>query len=81
MWGHFAPQLRAGWHYAESGKLVTFGIQPTRAETGYGYISTGRRSRAKAAAGRFSRFVEKPDTARRNVTLLPENISGIPEFS
>lgn len=43
--------------FAEAGKLVTFGIVPTIAETGYGYI--------KAAAGEGPRavegFVEKPD--------------------
>lgn len=44
---------------AEAGKLVTFGIVPTAAETGYGYI--------KAAIGEgvraVDRFVEKPDQA------------------
>jgi mannose-1-phosphate guanylyltransferase/mannose-6-phosphate isomerase len=44
---------------AETGRLVTFGIVPTGAETGYGYI--------KAAAGEgvrsVERFVEKPDAA------------------
>ncbi|MGR4893936.1 mannose-1-phosphate guanylyltransferase/mannose-6-phosphate isomerase [Stenotrophomonas sp. LARHCG68] len=44
---------------AEQGKLVTFGIQPTAPETGYGYI--------KAVAGdgprTIERFVEKPDLA------------------
>jgi len=44
---------------AEQGKLVTFGIQPTAPETGYGYI--------KAVAGdgprAIERFVEKPDLA------------------
>ncbi len=44
---------------AEQGKLVTFGIQPTAPETGYGYIkaTTGEGPRA------IERFVEKPDLA------------------
>ena len=44
---------------AERGKLVTFGIQPTTPETGYGYIkaATGEGPRA------IERFVEKPDLA------------------
>jgi len=45
----------------EDGALATFGIVPTKPETGYGYI---RRGNALAAArGCFSveRFVEKPD--------------------
>jgi mannose-1-phosphate guanylyltransferase len=47
---------------AASGGLVTIGVQPTRPETGYGYIEVG----AELAAGvsRVSRFVEKPDLAR-----------------
>ena len=45
---------------AEEGSLVTFGIVPTAAETGYGYI------KAAAPAGGMravERFVEKPDLA------------------
>jgi len=50
---------------ADAGWLVTFGIQPDYAETGYGYILRGE---ALAPAGfRVARFVEKPDlpTAER----------------
>ena len=48
---------------AEAGKLVTFGIVPTRAETGYGYI---RAEAGGEAAKPIKTFVEKPDpdTAR-----------------
>ena len=38
---------------AKEGKIVTFGIRPTSAETGYGYI--------EAEGERVMRFVEKPD--------------------
>jgi mannose-1-phosphate guanylyltransferase len=48
------PLARDGW-------LVTFGITPDRAETGYGYI---RRGEALAeGAWRAARFAEKPDRA------------------
>jgi mannose-1-phosphate guanylyltransferase/mannose-1-phosphate guanylyltransferase/mannose-6-phosphate isomerase len=49
-----APLVEAGW-------LVTFGIQPTAPETGYGYICRGK----EIAVGvqRVERFVEKPDRA------------------
>jgi len=44
---------------AQQGTLVTFGIVPGHAETGYGYIQRGP---ALADAGfRVNRFVEKPD--------------------
>lgn len=42
---------------AQSGKLVTFGIVPTHAETGYGYI----RSEGNSVARPVAEFVEKPD--------------------
>jgi mannose-1-phosphate guanylyltransferase/mannose-6-phosphate isomerase len=45
---------------AESGMLVTFGIQPTEPNTGYGYIKRGQ----PAGEGfTVERFVEKPDRA------------------
>jgi mannose-1-phosphate guanylyltransferase/mannose-6-phosphate isomerase len=46
---------------ARAGALVTFGIAPTRAETGYGYI---RRGHACPGGGyTVDAFVEKPDSA------------------
>jgi mannose-1-phosphate guanylyltransferase len=43
---------------AKQGKLVTFGIVPKRAETGYGYIQRG--AELEAAGFQVARFVEKP---------------------
>jgi mannose-1-phosphate guanylyltransferase/mannose-1-phosphate guanylyltransferase/mannose-6-phosphate isomerase len=45
---------------AREGRLVTFGIRPARAETGYGYITAG----AELAAGvlEASSFIEKPSS-------------------
>lgn len=45
---------------AEQGSLVTFGVTPTRAETGYGYIETSTAPSARLAVS-IERFVEKPD--------------------
>ncbi|OCX75583.1 mannose-1-phosphate guanylyltransferase/mannose-6-phosphate isomerase [Acidithiobacillus thiooxidans] len=46
---------------AEAGFLVTFGVVPTAAETGYGYIQMGD---ALAQGGhKVARFVEKPNAA------------------
>lgn len=52
---------------ARGGKLVTFGIVPTKAETGYGYIQQGKALADDAYL--VSRFVEKPnlDTAQKYV--------------
>ncbi len=61
--GAFRAAVARGLTYAESGKLVTFGIQPTRAETGYGYISTGTPLAGEGGGQEILGFVEKPDTA------------------
>ena len=57
----FAAAVSAALPLAEAGHLVTFGVVPTRAETGYGYIHRGQ----AMAGGAFDidRFVEKPDAA------------------
>ncbi|MFP3515251.1 mannose-1-phosphate guanylyltransferase/mannose-6-phosphate isomerase [Pseudomonas sp. SIMBA_077] len=55
----FQISINTALPLAASGKLVTFGIIPTHAETGYGYIEKGKGS----GIGGFDvvRFVEKPD--------------------
>ena len=46
---------------ADKGHLVTFGIEPDRAETGYGYIEKGEAIAGAANAHHVAEFVEKPD--------------------
>lgn len=48
----FAVAIAEATKLAQQGKLVTFGIQPTGPETGYGYI--------EAEGNQVLRFVEKP---------------------
>ncbi|ORU93377.1 MAG: mannose-1-phosphate guanylyltransferase/mannose-6-phosphate isomerase [Cycloclasticus sp. symbiont of Bathymodiolus heckerae] len=57
----FQASVSTALPFAEQGKLVTFGIVPTAAETGYGYIQRG----AVRESGAFdvAEFVEKPDLA------------------
>ena len=59
----FLKAIEIGAQAAASGKLVTFGIQADRPETGYGYI---RRAGPIGTTGAFevAGFVEKPDRAR-----------------
>lgn len=45
---------------AEAGKLTTFGIKPTHAATGYGYIKPGKSLRVGGSCV-LEKFVEKPD--------------------
>jgi len=47
---------------ARGGLIATFGMTPTAAETGYGYIEAGE-PLPGLAARRVARFVEKPDAA------------------
>jgi mannose-1-phosphate guanylyltransferase/mannose-6-phosphate isomerase len=49
---------------ALTGLLVTFGITPERAETGYGYIARGGAIAGCNGAFAVKGFVEKPDTAQ-----------------
>lgn len=46
---------------ARHGALVTFGIEPTHAETGYGYIARGDALADHPGVFAVDRFVEKPD--------------------
>jgi mannose-1-phosphate guanylyltransferase/mannose-6-phosphate isomerase len=48
---------------ARIGRLVTFGIAPEHAETGYGYIEKGRALAGVDGAFAVAAFVEKPDPA------------------
>ncbi len=54
----FRAAVQAAQVHAEAGRLVTFGITPTHAETGFGYIQCG----ASIAEGGFAiaAFKEKP---------------------
>lgn len=48
---------------AATGRIATFGIRPTVAETGYGYIEAGTPLAGAEGALEIARFVEKPDAA------------------
>lgn len=54
----FADAVKRAEILAKEGKIVTFGIQPERPETGYGYIETDPQN-----PNIVLRFVEKPDLA------------------
>jgi mannose-1-phosphate guanylyltransferase len=65
----FHADCRAAFEHAESGDvLVTFGVQPTQPETGYGYIELGNQIAEHEGSQIFEvqRFREKPnlETAR-----------------
>jgi mannose-1-phosphate guanylyltransferase / mannose-6-phosphate isomerase len=57
----FQAAVQSAAVVARDGVLVTFGVVPSAAETGYGYI---RRGQLCGGAYRIAEFVEKPDAAR-----------------
>ncbi len=67
--GAFLAAVEAGLGAAKKGQLVTFGIKPSKPETGYGYIKTNTVP-GRGGVYRVERFVEKPDkeTAARFCT-------------
>jgi len=48
---------------ARAGYFVTFGMRPTAAETGYGYIAQGKEISGLPGVFRLDRFIEKPNAA------------------
>lgn len=61
--GAFRTAVKQAMAYADEGKVVTFGIRPTRAETGYGYIQAGAAQPGEGGGRKLLAFVEKPDAA------------------
>lgn len=59
----FAQTVQEGVKIAELGKLVTFGVTPTHAETGYGYIQKGQ-AIDHTQGFNILRFVEKPHAVK-----------------
>lgn len=65
----FHDAVMRGLAAAQAGRLVTFGVKPSRADTGYGYIQSGEPVDGIKGVYSVDRFVEKPDhaTAQRFV--------------
>ncbi|RQT36238.1 mannose-1-phosphate guanylyltransferase/mannose-6-phosphate isomerase [Burkholderia contaminans] len=63
----FARLATAAGALANEGHLVTFGVEPTKPHTGYGYIHSGDEISGHDGAFHVRAFVEKPDatTAER----------------
>lgn len=79
----FRAAVAAGEDRARAGALVTFGITPTHAETGYGYLELDGEMSGNDPVG-LKRFVEKPDSATAEQMLASGNFlwnAGIFLFS
>lgn len=72
--GGFRTAVMAAAPWAEAGEIVTFGISPTRPETGYGYIELSVGADPLAIAPQpLACFVEKPDTSRAAAMIAEGN--------
>ena len=65
----FARAVEGALPAARAGQLVTFGIKPAAAETGYGYIERGDAIDDIKGCFHIERFTEKPDVATAETYL------------
>lgn len=70
----FRRAVEAALPRAQAGDLITFGITPLRAETGYGWLELPQGADATASLPQsLVRFVEKPDLGRAQAMLAAGN--------
>lgn len=67
----FLDAVNKATKYAESGKLITFGIVPHSPKTGYGYIQAG--NQLEEGVYEVDNFVEKPNLAKAKKYLSEGN--------
>ena len=65
----FRDALDTGAEAARTGRMVTFGITPDRAETGYGWLELDAAPKGGAEVLDLLRFVEKPDAKNAQIML------------
>ncbi len=78
----FAAAVRSVLPSIAAGKIVTFGIRPTKPETGYGYLEMG--APFDPAVMTVEKFIEKPNKERAEKLIQFENVywnAGIFAFS
>ena len=77
----FHEAISLGLSEVDAGNIITFGVKPTRAETGYGYLKLSQVS--SGAIVNIDRFIEKPDLKTAEKLIASDNYlwnSGIYMF-
>lgn len=69
----FQAAIMRGMQAVQDGKLVTFGIHPNRAETGYGYLELATKPDGSGMPQPLTKFVEKPDADKALAMLNAGN--------
>ena len=73
---NFLDSLENAFEYAKNEKLVTFGVKPTYAETGYGYIESKKELNFETLQGiEINKFVEKPQKKIAEKLILDKKYS------
>lgn len=67
----FRKAVLQGAAAAQEGQIVTFGIAPTRPETGFGWLESGPLTHP--GVNSLERFIEKPDSAKAEALLQDDN--------
>ncbi|MDB9915501.1 mannose-1-phosphate guanylyltransferase/mannose-6-phosphate isomerase [Alphaproteobacteria bacterium] len=67
----FHKVINKGLKEVKKGKIVTFGIKPTHAETGYGYLELGKVKENEIV--NLTSFIEKPDKKKAEKMILLGN--------
>ncbi|AOW49449.1 mannose-1-phosphate guanylyltransferase/mannose-6-phosphate isomerase [Acetobacter ascendens] len=67
--------LNSAVQAASEGYITTFGIRPTKPETGYGYIERGTQLKSVEGAYHIQQFIEKPNAARAEELVKDERYS------
>ena len=72
----FKNSIEKGIPYALKNKIVTFGVFPTKPETGYGYIEAENFLDCNKITGsKIKRFIEKPDLKKAKSLILSKKYS------
>lgn len=69
----FQEIISEGIKHAEGKRLVTFGVSPTKAETGYGYIEAQEKLEGNCRVSRIKNFIEKPSKELADIFLKDKN--------
>lgn len=57
----FHAAIKVGLSHVQNQKMVTFGIEPTQPETGYGYLELTKHPIDDSGTSDLEKFIEKPD--------------------
>ena len=72
---NFSSSIEEGVKHANKGRIVIFGVTPTNAETGYGYIESYEELSEKNTSSKVKKFTEKPNISLAKQFLMDKHFS------